>query len=83
MFFDLKPHRDLTQTTPHRHYFVQLRMEIVLQHRGPRMFEVEIGVTPDLAATGLIRNRPSVKPSQYPLTEYPASSSGSRRACTR
>src|SRR5712691_6012985 len=57
----------------------------VAQARTPvrQPYIIPIADRPNLVAIGLIRNRPRVSPSQYPLIRYPASDGDSDRLWTR
>ena len=48
-----------------------------------QVYTMPVADAPTRAAAGLIRNRPRVSPSQYPLMEYPATWSDSERAWTK
>src|SRR5207247_780760 len=47
-FVHLKPHRDLMHAPMSRHHFAQLRIEVVLEHGGTRMFQVEVRIIEDI-----------------------------------
>src|SRR5206468_1620165 len=48
LFLDFEADRDLMQPPMHWHDPVQLRVEIVLQHHGPRVLQIEVGVVADI-----------------------------------
>ncbi len=47
ILFDFKPHRHLTQAAMHRHDHAQLWIEVVLEHGGPDVLQVEVGIAPN------------------------------------